>query len=88
MKKTFYAHFCAGETPREVEKTVSRLKEIGFQGVILVYSKEIELKQGEDASVNDGIDHSQNAEHDVENWKNGNLATVRLANRGDFVAIK
>ncbi|KAH7368145.1 FAD-linked oxidoreductase-like protein [Plectosphaerella cucumerina] len=45
MKKTFYAQFCAGETPDEVAETIARLKRIGFTGVILGYAKEVVLTE-------------------------------------------
>src|SRR5882757_2539939 len=34
LRKTFYAQFCAGETPSEVRTTISELKDTGFKGVI------------------------------------------------------
>lgn len=48
LRKTIYAHFCAGETLKDVRITVSGLKEAGFKGVILAHAREIVPESGED----------------------------------------
>lgn len=91
LKKTLYAQFCAGETPAEIRSTVAQLKQMGYAGVILGYAKEVVL-EGRDAEELDArLDCAEqqrcNAE-EIATWKNGNLATLRLADKGDFVALK
>ena len=91
LKKTLYAQFCAGETPAEIKGTVAQLKVMGYAGVILGYGKEVVL-QGRDAEALDaGLDCEEQdrcTREEIAAWKNGNLETVRLADRGDFVALK
>ncbi|KIL87147.1 proline oxidase [Fusarium avenaceum] len=91
LKKTFYAQFCAGETPAEVRSTMESLKDIGFSGVILTYAKEAVLSEGE-ANVTAGYESSKETAHDItseiEPWTKGTLETIRLAGPGDYVALK
>ena len=91
LKKTLYAQFCAGETSAEIKGTVAQLKEMGYAGVILGYAKEVVL-EGKDAEALDaGLDCAEQNRcnrEEIAAWKNGNLETVRLADKGDFVALK
>jgi proline dehydrogenase len=91
LKKTLYAQFCAGETPAEIKGTVSQLKQMGYAGVILAYAKEVVL-QGKDAEAFDAaLDCSEQercTREEIAAWTNGNMETVRLAEKGDFVALK
>ncbi|KAI4142254.1 MAG: hypothetical protein L6R39_005014 [Caloplaca ligustica] len=83
LKQTFYKHFCAGETPAEVQRTAADLKSIGFKGVILAYAREIVVEKGR--MVGDGeLEEAK----DVEAWKKGTMETVRLANRHGYAALK
>ncbi|KAK4223840.1 FAD-linked oxidoreductase-like protein [Podospora fimiseda] len=85
LKKTFYAQFCAGESPTEVQHTIRELKDIGFQGVILGYAREVVIPHGSQSKNNSSAVSIQS---EVEPWANGTLETVRLASAGDFVALK
>ncbi|KAL8901934.1 MAG: hypothetical protein Q9207_004944 [Kuettlingeria erythrocarpa] len=83
LKKTFYRQFCAGETPSEVQRTVADLKDMGFQGIILAYAKEIVLEKG--TAVEEGnCDEAK----DVKEWKKGTIETVRLTDRDGYAALK
>ncbi|CAL3972341.1 unnamed protein product [Diplocarpon coronariae] len=92
LKRTFYAQFCAGETSSEVEATVSRLRSLGFSGVILAYAKEIVLDKTQASSPIQSKDATPGLEARIENeiipWANGTLETVRMTRSGDFVALK
>lgn len=91
LKNTFYAQFCAGENSPEVQHTISRLKNIGFTGVILGYAKEVVLtdKQADElASGKAGEETPELIQAEVVPWAEGTLETVRLADPGDFVALK
>ncbi|KAL9615337.1 MAG: hypothetical protein Q9167_000165 [Letrouitia subvulpina] len=83
LKRTFYAHFCAGESPKEVEGKIQELKAIGFRGVILAYAKEIVLLPGS----NIDSDESHGLE-EISAWRRGTLETVKLVERGDCAALK
>lgn len=91
LKKSFYAQFCAGENAAEVRATVSRLKDIGFTGVILGYAKEVVLESSDAkdmAKANLGEETARDIEKEINPWRDGTLETVRLAEPGDFVALK
>ncbi|KAK3382052.1 FAD-linked oxidoreductase-like protein [Lasiosphaeria ovina] len=91
LKKTFYAQFCAGETPVEVRQTVDSLKEIGFTGVILGYAKEVVLTDAQSrdlASSAGGVAAEDCIRTEVNPWEAGTMETVLLASPGDFVALK
>lgn len=91
MKNTFYAQFCAGESPIEVRRTVDSLKSIGFSGVILGYAKEVVLSEAETKSLTScGTDPAAEEciRGEIESWASGTIETVLLAAPGDFVALK
>ncbi|KAK8912438.1 hypothetical protein VCV18_012400 [Metarhizium anisopliae] len=90
LKKSFYAQFCAGETPAEVQATINRLKNIGFTGVILGYAREVVLteKQAEEVELAAGQETQKVIDNEIVPWAEGTLETVRLAQPGDFVALK
>lgn len=90
IKKTFYAQFCAGATYAEAERTIDRLKELGFSGVILGYAREIVLTDQQLASLSscDGPNVEECIKTEITPWKQGTIDTVNLAKPGDFVALK
>lgn len=91
LKHTFYRQFCAGETPAEVEHTISGLKSMGFKGVVLGYAKEVVLTKEQKDNLA-GCGHGAAAEacirDEINPWAKGTLETVRLTSPGDFVALK
>lgn len=88
LKKTFYAQFCAGENPIEVGKTIAGLKNIGFTGVILCYAREVVLTGSQAKNLNAGLETEECIKNEIIPWAEGTLETVRLAEPGDFVALK
>lgn len=82
LKNTFYKQFCAGENHAEVQRTVRGIKDLGFKGVFLCYAREVEKSPGAN------IDVEKCVKNEVLPWAEGTLATVRLAEPGDFVSIK
>jgi hypothetical protein len=89
LKRTFYAQYCGGENAPELQRTVQGLKKMGYEGVILVYAKEVEIDHtGEEPAVDARMEATSEALADIETWKNGTLETVRLAEKGDMVALK
>ena len=91
LKKTFYAQYCAGENAEEVRRTVEGLKRIGFTGVILGYAREVVLSEAQTrdlAACADGSSAEECVRDEVIPWATGTMETVRLAQPGDFVAIK
>ena len=91
LKKTFYAQFCAGESPKEVRKTIRGLKDMGYKGVILAYGKEIVLNKGEKIETTSAPSIAEDTsaiEKDIKTWKEGTLQTVKMAEKGDFIGLK
>lgn len=91
LKKTFYAQFCAGENAGEVRQTVDGLRKMGFTGVILGYAKEVVLSKSQTENLtacDQGAEKDDCVEKEIGPWTAGTLETVRLAQPGDFVALK
>ncbi|RMZ77135.1 hypothetical protein DV737_g4478, partial [Chaetothyriales sp. CBS 132003] len=91
LKRTFYAQFCAGETPSEARTTIASLKDIGYKGIILGHAKEVVMTKAEidalDSSA-DGEMQDQINQSEISAWSRNTLATIQLANEDDFVALK
>lgn len=94
LRQTIYSQFCAGETPAEVETTISGLKGLGYAGVILGYGREAVIDEDEaraleaqEAHEATRIDAARQA-REVREWKEGTMQTLALAQEGDFVALK
>jgi proline dehydrogenase len=91
LKRTFYAQFCAGETPTEVRSSIAELKSLGYKGVILGHAKEVVMSKDETNAFDSSMDCSEqercNAE-DIGTWKTNTIATIDLAQKDDFVALK
>ncbi|KAK7733987.1 hypothetical protein SLS53_007982 [Cytospora paraplurivora] len=92
IKKTFYMQFCGGENAAEVRQTIAQLKGIGFSGVILGYAREVVLTDEETKHLAACGLESEAAEACIQNevipWAQGTLETVKLAEPGDYVALK
>ncbi|KAK0668184.1 FAD-linked oxidoreductase-like protein [Cercophora samala] len=91
LKKTFYAQFCAGEQPAEVARTIKGLKDVGFEGVILGYAKEVVAPHGQEETgfVSKGpVEETRVDMEEIDSWAQGTLMTLLLASRGDYVALK
>ncbi|GFF66862.1 putative proline oxidase Put1 [Aspergillus lentulus] len=90
LRKTIYNHFCAGTNEAEVRKTVQDMKSLGFKGVILGYARESIAKADENDNSSFHVEESQLAIQDqaVEEWRQGNLRTLKMIGAGDFLGIK
>ncbi|KAE8416469.1 FAD-linked oxidoreductase-like protein [Aspergillus pseudocaelatus] len=89
LRLTVYDHFCAGTNHAEVSKTIADTKRIGYQGVILGYSKETVLNPNDQSSTDSiSAKYSDRCYEMVEEWKEGTLTTLRMLEPGDFLAVK
>lgn len=91
LKKTFYAQFCAGETPLETKQTIQDLKNIGYKGVILGHAREVVLTKQEMQELGVPAEDAKPSVRDIEEvkrWRDDTLETVMLTQKGDFVALK
>lgn len=84
VKFVFYNNFAAGENETQVRKTIANLKQMGCYGVILGYARET---MAED-SVNINTSSNSLNKAQIESWKRGNLRTVEMVSKTDFVGIK
>jgi hypothetical protein len=89
LRTTIYNHFCAGEDETEVRRSVQKMKALSFKGVILGYAREsvAKMEHVEDPVV------AANTKQDVldravEEWKEGNLRTLRMIEKGDCLSVK
>lgn len=83
LRKTFYDHFCAGETAAETRECVKKLRAMGMRGVILTYAKETLFNHFQQpSSVASGHDKA------IEDWRLGVLNTMGMVGPGDYLAIK
>ncbi|KAF0645860.1 hypothetical protein FPSE5266_03821 [Fusarium pseudograminearum] len=90
LRKSFYAQFCAGETPTQVQRTVKRLKDIGFGGVILTHAKEATHEnEAEAAAISDpSVETPHDVTADIIPWVNSIVETINMADPGNYVALK
>lgn len=88
IKSLIYNQFCAGTTPNEIQKTKSRIKSLGFSGIILCYGKEIQVQTSgvNGTKLVESVRATMEAE--VNTWKDGNLNTLDMVGTGDFLGIK
>lgn len=86
IKPVIYDQFCAGRDKAEICQTKDVIKSMGYSGVILGYSKEIQVTP----SNNIALMHSKTLEDDpnVREWRDGNLRTLDMIADGDWLAIK
>lgn len=84
LRKTFYDHFCAGETADETRECVKNLRAMGMRGVILTYAKETHFDHL------DQLPSGQASSHDkaIEDWRLGVMNTMGMVGPGDYLAIK
>lgn len=83
LKTTFYDQFCAGENPTETKLCAQRLKDLGFEAIILTYGKEsLHVDGANTAKQGVGVDP------EIDNWKVGIMETINSVGSGDYIAFK
>lgn len=90
MRWALYNHFAAGASAAEVARSAKELKDMGYQGIILGYAKEVVLANPTDTAHSATIENGYSpAEYRmVEEWKQGTLQTLEMIGPGDFLAVK
>ncbi|KAM6537895.1 hypothetical protein FALCPG4_003791 [Fusarium falciforme] len=88
LQWTIYDHFCAGNTIPEVSSTVKYIKNLGYHGIILGYSKEIVLDTNAEASQTGVNEYPAEYYRVIDEWKKGNIETLNMIEAGDLLAIK
>ncbi|KAL2863976.1 putative proline oxidase Put1 [Aspergillus lucknowensis] len=89
LRTTIYNHFCAGENETEVRRSVQKMKALGFKGVILGYARESVAKMDDVKHLPASSNTKQEVlDRAVDEWKEGNLRTLRMIGEGDFLNVK
>ena len=90
LKKTLYAHFCAGENRFEIRETLKNLKSLHYDGVILEYALEITASDGiEGGESNQVVDPEFISDcNAIDSWRRGMLETLDMVEPGSFVGLK
>ncbi|KAI9043169.1 putative proline oxidase Put1 [Aspergillus affinis] len=88
LRTTIYNHFCAGTNEIGVRRTVQDMKSLGFKGVILGYAREsVARMEGADSRW-ETVSQKGLEESAVEEWKQGNLRTLKMIGEGDYLSVK
>lgn len=88
LQWTIYDHFCAGNSITEVSSTVKYIKNLGYHGIILGYSKEIVLDTNAETSQTGVNEYPAEYYRVIDEWKKGNIQTLNMIEAGDLLAIK
>lgn len=83
VKLLIYNHFCAGTNKKEIDRTKVEAKQIGFSGIILCYGRETGV-----GDINDSQAGSERSQAEVAQWRDGNLRTLDMIGKGDWVGMK
>lgn len=83
IKPLIYDQFCAGTSRTEIQRTIARIQNLGFAGVILCYGKEI-IPSPTPA----GGRALEKCETGVQKWLDGNLETLSMISAGNWLGIK
>lgn len=86
LRPLVYDQFCAGANAKEIAKTSAIIKNLGFSGVVLCYGKEVQLGAGNEFYGYTAKGASIEAE--VQQWLEGNLQTLQMVGKGDWLGIK
>lgn len=88
LQWTIYNHFCAGNSIPEVSNTVQYIKNLGFHGIILGYSKEVVLDPNVELPQTGIEDYPIECYKMIDEWKRGNIETLDMIEAGDLLAVK
>lgn len=88
LRTTIYNHFCAGVNETEVRRTVQDMKSLGFKGVILGYARESIARLDDSTHSSPVQEQEAVAARAVEEWKQGNLQTLKMIGTGDYLNVK
>lgn len=87
LKPVIYDQFCAGTNPKEIHDTQADIKRLGFSGVILCYGKELEVDASGKA-ISSSSSESAESDPGLARWRDGNLETLAMIGKGDWLGIK
>lgn len=82
-RRTFYNHFCIGETKSEIERHVDELRRTGVRGVILSFARE-----AADSSKSSASAQLTAEDTELQSWVHSNLETIDKLNQGDYLGVR
>ncbi|KAF5020473.1 hypothetical protein F66182_7512 [Fusarium sp. NRRL 66182] len=85
LQWTIYNQFCAGNSIPEVKNTVKYIKNLGFHGIILGYSKDVVLDPSVELPQTDVEDYPAECYGMIDEWKRGNVETLGMIESGDLL---
>ena len=85
IRHTVFDQFCSGTTPVEVKRTVDQIKGLGYQGIILGHTREIE---GEEDLQSQSEECGDKVDSCITKWLELNLQTLALVGEGDYINVK
>ncbi|KAI0490067.1 FAD-linked oxidoreductase-like protein [Xylaria cf. heliscus] len=93
VKRTLYDQFCVGENAADAKKTMKKMHDFGFSGILLTYAKEttFDHESKREQAVGSSVKRADTGEQEceeIEAWRTGTLQTVHMTDNGDQVAIK
>ncbi|KAL9580661.1 MAG: hypothetical protein Q9212_004365 [Teloschistes hypoglaucus] len=89
VKPLVYDQFCAGTNKPEIQARMAQIKSLGFAGVILCYGQEIQIPMSDPSVLNHGHNTTnQHLDQELEQWKQGNLETLDMLGKGDWLGMK
>lgn len=88
VKPLVYDQFCAGRSQKEICTRIAQIKSLGFSGVVLCYGKEIQIRKSRQPHAEDQGALDRSFEEELTLWKQGNLETLEMVGKGDWLGIK
>lgn len=85
VRVTVFDQFVSGVTPAEVKRTVDEIKGVGYQGVILGHTREIETEEDLQSSADEC---GEKVDACISKWLELNLQTLALVGKGDCINVK
>lgn len=87
IRSLIYNHFCAGTNAKEIRKTISDIKDMGYSGVILSCGREIIVDSSVPQTGLSGAASTAVDSH-IKSWQEANIETLSVLGDGDYMALK
>lgn len=86
IRPIVYDQFCAGKNAAEIKKTSLAVKALGFKGIVLCYSKEVQLSADGKAHGYQGKGSGADAE--IKQWRDGTMESLEMIGEEEWLGIK
>lgn len=88
LRWTLYNQFCAGVNKKQVARSIAEVKGLGYQGIILGHAKEVVLDPAASKAYSAANGYAPACYQMVDEWKQSTLDTLRMLQKGDYLAVK